>query len=258
MQHDYDFPEALLLTLQKEFEDGLIERQPDQWADRCFLDKSSEHRYTYNMTDTLWYQFLVTKRNWPEDAEPGTGDNMYSCHCAACKNEFAGYKRRSVCKLCNLKMQAGDKPKFTDPIQMLIVPKDLEISPGKLMAQTAHASVAAILKLGHMDLPPTEEPQALNYVIPIACDEQGKALLHWMTKSFPKVTLECKNAVQLKKLYDQAVEAGLPCSYIEDLGRTEFGGVPTPTCVAIGPAPREVINLITKRLRLYSKAFEAK
>ncbi|MNG29366.1 peptidyl-tRNA hydrolase [compost metagenome] len=72
-----------------------------------------------------------------------------------------------------------------------------------------------------------------------------------MTKSFPKITLEVKNEAQLKRYYDEAVAAGLPASWIVDAGRTVSNGVPTPTCVGIGPASREAIDAITKRLRVY-------
>lgn len=240
--------------LRAEFEAELVEKDDARWGgDGEFLKKSEEGIYKYNMTEQLWYNFLEKKRSWPEDADEN-GDNMYECICMAeeCKQRFYGYKRRTVCKLCAQSLAEGNKPKFNDPKQVIIIPKDLEISVGKLVAQGAHASVAAILNLGRVAIPDSADPQVLNFTIPIHKGDLGEALLHWMTKSFPKITLECK-AKDLKKYYDLAVEAGLPAAYIVDSGRTEFGGVPTPTCVAIGPAPREMIDAITKRLRVYSR-----
>lgn len=253
MKHLYDFPADKLAALQKEFEDELVAKNAEQWADGTFFAKSSENMYTYHMTDGLWYQFLERKRSWPED-ENEHGENMYqnTCQAESCKQMFYGHKRRTICRMCATDIAEGNKPKFNDPKQVLIVPKDLEISTGKMFAQVAHASVAAILNLGRLVLADCKQDHAFDFCIPITGDEQGNALLHWMTKSFPKIALECK-AKDLKKYYDQAVEAGLPCSYIVDSGRTEFGGVPTPTCVAIGPAPREEIDKITKRLRVYSR-----
>ena len=128
---------------------------------------------------------------------------------------------------------------------------------GKIGAQVAHASLACILKMGQW-----KEGMRTNKVPGECLDligtdtfsielEFGSPVHDWMTKSFPKITLEVKNEAQLKRYYDEAVAAGLPASWIVDAGRTIFNGVPTPTCVGIGPASREQIDAITKRLRVY-------
>ena len=44
--------------------------------------------------------------------------------------------------------------------------------------------------------------------------------------------------------------AGLLCSLIQDAGLTEFDGVPTYTCCAIGPNWDEDVNKITGHLKL--------
>ena len=44
---------------------------------------------------------------------------------------------------------------------------------------------------------------------------------------------------------EAARERGLPTSLITDAGRTEFGGVPTRTAVAVGPAVVGEIDAIT-------------
>jgi len=51
-------------------------------------------------------------------------------------------------------------------------------------------------------------------------------------------------------IYNQAKEAGLYCSLIQDAGLTEFGGVPTYTAVAVGPAKNEDVDKITGELKL--------
>lgn len=238
-----DYPEDFV----KEFEAGLVEKDDERWGgDGEFLKKTDDAFYVYNMTEQLWYNFLEQKRSWPEDYEHENGN--YMCQCAACNQRFNGYKRRSICKLCHLGLTDGNKPKFNDPKQVILIPKDLNISEGKMIAQACHASLAAILNLGKWKENEYGDNQFAINLTP--GDTQDDAVFHWLNKSFPKVTLECKQK-DLEKYYKLAQEAGLPCSYIVDHGRTEFDGVATPTCVAIGPAPREAIDAITKRLRLY-------
>jgi peptidyl-tRNA hydrolase len=47
-----------------------------------------------------------------------------------------------------------------------------------------------------------------------------------------------------------AQTAGVRSSLITDAGLTEFAGVPTNTCVAIGPAWNEKVDAITGALKL--------
>lgn len=247
---DHDLSAELKAKLREEFEAELVEKDNKQWGDGEYLKTDSGGNYKYNMTDQLWYNFLEKKRSWPEDFEHENGE--YQCTCAACDNTFVGYKRRSCCKICANKIAEGDKPKFNDAKQVILVRKDLEISPGKLAAQVAHASTACLLGLGHWDIGDQSSTYVTRFSIEVNNNERDNAIFNWMTKSFPKITLRVKNEEQLKKYYDLAVAAGLPASYIVDAGRTEFGGTPTPTCVGIGPAPREAIDAITGRLRVFS------
>lgn len=201
--------------------------------------------------------FMRDKRSFPEDQDPVTGDNMYMCGCAGCGQGFDGYKRRTTCKLCIEALQEGEKPKFNDAKQVILIRKDLQMPAGKLGAQVAHASLACILQMGKWAAGMRTNKVPGECLDLIGTDtfsielEFGSPVHDWMTKSFPKITLEVKNEAQLKRYYDEAVAAGLPASWIVDAGRTVFNGVPTPTCVGIGPASREAIDAITKRLRVY-------
>ena len=47
-----------------------------------------------------------------------------------------------------------------------------------------------------------------------------------------------------------AEERGIPCKMIVDAGLTEFGGIPTKTCVALGPYDADSIDLITGKYPL--------
>lgn len=191
---------------------------------------------------------------------PSTDGRVRNHNCAACGLPFQAPmdERCHTCRDCVKLVQDGEKPKFNDAKQVILIRKDLQMPAGKLGAQVAHASLACILQMGKW----TQEcfdglmgTGALSNDFTISLkpdiDSQDSAVHDWMTKSFPKITLEVKNEAQLKRYYDEAVAAGLPASWIVDAGRTIFNGVPTPTCVGIGPASREQIDAITKRLRVY-------
>ena len=69
-------------------------------------------------------------------------------------------------------------------------------------------------------------------------DEQGR---------FTKVVLSVASEADLLTIHQTAQEHGVPTALITDSGRTEFGGVPTRTTVAVGPAPAVLIDPITGR-----------
>jgi PTH2 family peptidyl-tRNA hydrolase len=48
----------------------------------------------------------------------------------------------------------------------------------------------------------------------------------------------------------RAKAAGVPCALIVDAGQTEFHGVPTKTCCAVGPAWIADVDAITGDLPL--------
>lgn len=183
---------------------------------------------------------------------PSVDGRVRNHNCAACGLPFQAPvdERCHTCRDCVKLVQAGEKPKFNDAKQVILIRKDLNMPAGKLGAQVAHASLACILKMGRWS---EGELGSQDFTIELHGDvnAQDAAVHDWMTKSFPKITLEVKNEAQLKRYYDEAVAAGLPASWIVDAGRTIFDGVPTPTCVGIGPASREQIDAITKRLRVY-------
>lgn len=183
---------------------------------------------------------------------PSTDGRVRNHDCAACGLPFQAPvdERCHTCLDCVKLVQSGEKPKFNDAKQVILIRKDLQMPAGKLGAQVAHASLACILKMGKWS---EDMMGSQQFVIKLSpdIDSQDAAVHDWMTKSFPKITLEVKNEAQLKRYFDEAVAAGLPASWIVDAGRTIFNGVPTPTCVGIGPASREQIDAITKRLRVY-------
>ena len=73
----------------------------------------------------------------------------------------------------------------------------------------------------------------------------------WLDNSYAKITCKVDNETALLELCDQAQKAGLECQLVIDEGRTQFKGVPTITCCAIGPDYSEKIDPITRHLKLY-------
>lgn len=121
--------------------------------------------------------------------------------------------------------------------QVIILRKDLNMRKGKMVAQGAHASMAAILNLGAY----TDE------TLTISLDPRIKP---WLLGQFKKICVGVNSEAELLSLYNSAKEKGLVCSLIQDAGLTEFGGIPTFTAVAIGPDTEENVNKITQNLQL--------
>jgi peptidyl-tRNA hydrolase len=101
----------------------------------------------------------------------------------------------------------------------------LKLPRGKLAAQVAHASVAALLAA------PADARRA------------------WLQEGMPKVVLRCESAQELRALEAAAGRAGLPNALIEDAGHTVVAAG-TVTCLGIGPASTEAIDALTGELRL--------
>jgi PTH2 family peptidyl-tRNA hydrolase len=133
--------------------------------------------------------------------------------------------------------------------QVIVWRKDLrtteghKVRSGKMAAQIAHASMKAILDLGCFH---DRDTQAHDpFVIPM-----DEVLEDWIGGLFTKVCVSVNSEQELLDIYEQAKEANLICSLIQDAGLTEFGGVPTYTAVAVGPGHAEDINKITGGLKL--------
>ena len=111
--------------------------------------------------------------------------------------------------------------------------KDLNMRRGKEIAQGSHASMAFLLGLDYLS------------------GDKGLILAEWLKGGQTKICLQINSEEELLILHQQAIDSGLESNYITDAGRTEFNGVPTKTCLAIGPNKSEDIDKITKHLKLY-------
>jgi PTH2 family peptidyl-tRNA hydrolase len=125
--------------------------------------------------------------------------------------------------------------------QVIVMRKDLNMRKGKMVAQGAHASMKAILDI--MKFQPQKNSMTMEMVA-------GSPLEDWIEGRFTKVCLSVDSEKELVEIYNKAKQAGLICSLIVDAGVTEFGGVATKTCCAIGPAWAEDVDKITGELKL--------
>ena len=72
----------------------------------------------------------------------------------------------------------------------------------------------------------------------------------WLNGVFKKVCVYVNSEDELMKIYNSSIEKGIMCSLIEDAGLTEFNGVPTITCIALGPEYSDKLDLLTGHLKL--------
>lgn len=138
----------------------------------------------------------------------------------------------------NIKMTLIDLPKHLNDQcmeqmmpeefkQMIVMRKDLNMRKGKMIAQGAHASMKALLE--NMDHPSVKA---------------------WLSQAFAKIAVSVDSEEELLAVMEKARSAGLITALITDAGRTEFNGVPTNTCIAIGPASNDELLPITGHLKL--------
>ena len=111
--------------------------------------------------------------------------------------------------------------------QVIVVRKDLKISPGKTSVQVAHAAVEALEKT---------RQQHEDWVG--EWEQQGKA----------KVVLKVQSKQELVELFER-VKGVLPAALIKDAGKTQIAPGEI-TAVGIGPAPEVEIDKFTNELDL--------
>lgn len=111
--------------------------------------------------------------------------------------------------------------------QIIVMRTDLNMRKGKMIAQGAHASLGVTLK--NLDDPRVRE---------------------WLSGAFAKICVRADSAEEIWLIIEAAHKAGLLYTTILDSGRTEFHGVSTLTCAAVGPDRDEALDPITGGLKL--------
>jgi PTH2 family peptidyl-tRNA hydrolase len=128
--------------------------------------------------------------------------------------------------------------------------KDLQMTKGKMIAQGSHASLGVILQMMHTEEYETKAIKPQPRVKMSMSYSPGSPLDEWLNGVFKKVCVYVTSEEELDDIYNKARAAGLPVKMIVDSGLTMFHGVPTKTCLAIGPEEEEKIDAITGHLKL--------
>lgn len=121
--------------------------------------------------------------------------------------------------------------------QVIVMRKDLGMRKGKMIAQGAHAALAVLIEHGRI-----EGAELIVALTP--------AMATWLGGRFTKVCVSVDSEAALDAVVAQARAAGVPCALIVDAGVTEFRGVATKTCCAVGPAWTDEVDAITGALPL--------
>ena len=111
---------------------------------------------------------------------------------------------------------------------VVVVRKDVDLSPGKLAVQVAHASVACAVE----------------------SKKKGEYFNKWFKEGQKKVVVKCDDLEHMDFLQEVAEKEGLVTKVVQDAGLTEV--VPgTKTCLGIGPGPNEKVDKVTGKLPLF-------
>lgn len=130
-----------------------------------------------------------------------------------------------------------------------------KLRTGKYCAQASHASMAFMShkwrnakqgKFTYLNSSSVFISEMVKMPESLTQEEQT-----WIDESFTKVCLCVKTEEELLAVYQSALDAGLNVHLIQDNGDTEFHGVKTYTCLAIGPHSKSKIDPITKDLSLF-------
>ncbi len=112
--------------------------------------------------------------------------------------------------------------------QVIVVRTDLTMGKGKLAAQVAHASLGA-----------AEE----------AIRKRSGWFEEWKGQGQAKVVVKVGGEDELQELLRLSKTLHLPAALIQDAGRTQLEPG-TSTCLGIGPAPVELVDRVTGKLKL--------
>jgi len=109
--------------------------------------------------------------------------------------------------------------------QVIVVRKDLRMDKGKIASQVAHASLEAYKKT----------------------DENIRKL--WEEGGSKKIVLRVESPEKLIELKEKVRRMKIPYALIRDAGKTQVEPG-TITSLGIGPVEEEVIDMVTKGLKL--------
>ena len=126
--------------------------------------------------------------------------------------------------------------------QVIVVRRDLGMRRGKEIAQGSHASIAFLTRRLRF----LSTDNGVYSAEGVFTEEEHI----WMKEGFTKICLRVDSEEELLTVKERAHRSGLNVHLITDAGKTEFHGIPTNTCLAIGPHYASRIDAITGHLTL--------
>lgn len=133
-----------------------------------------------------------------------------------------------------------EKVKFK---QVIVMRNDLNLRKGKMIAQGSHASSLFILDKIKNNIPFSEEEKEWMFGLHYSGPE-------WKFGGMAKICVRVDSEEELLKINGLAISKNIKSYIVIDSGRTELHGIPTKTCLALGPDKSEKIDLITGHLKL--------
>ena len=145
--------------------------------------------------------------------------------------------------------------------QLIIARKDLQMSPGKLAAQVAHASLSFLTTRMNGGATLYDKAEKPYYETTLFLDKD--VYEDWICGIFTKTICEAKNRNQLMKAVTIAEELGLvegkDYFLIKDCCLTELkpeevdenGVGRVLTCIGFKPLPDDIAHKISKKFQLY-------
>ena len=137
--------------------------------------------------------------------------------------------------------------------QVIVIRRDLNMRKGKMIAQGSHASMAFLTKGGQIERENYTDDSADGYYYVFRnrpLQSNAAEIDHWLRNSFRKIVCYVDSELELEDLHERALSNGMISHLIEDNGATEFNGVKTKTCIAIGPAEDSKFFGLTDHLPL--------
>lgn len=143
--------------------------------------------------------------------------------------------------------ESEDKAKM-----VIVMRKDLKCPKGKYCSQASHAAVGAVIQVifGERLNEDKFVERLHDFEINVA-PVVNKATKDWLAGEFTKITVAVDSLEALEEIEKKAHDTGLNVCKITDNGHTCFDGVPTVTCLAIGPCYSSEVDPITKDLKLF-------
>jgi PTH2 family peptidyl-tRNA hydrolase len=140
------------------------------------------------------------------------------------------------------------------PKQVIVVRKELNMRKGKMCAMAAHASMKVLLD--RMEQHQTEYNYEDTFngkergVIRELVLEKDDPINIWLEGAFTKIVVGVSDEEFLWLHQALMTQGKVPFAVITDNGATEFHGVKTDTCIAVGPAAPEDVDMYTNRFKL--------